>query len=152
MTAVPDDVNTFHPDDADAPGPDGQGRAQIRVGEFHLQASRGVTGILGETKATIRPERIRLEPRTATGENRLPGIVERWVYLGNAVQLIVRLATGQAVQVLIQNTGEDIPYTQGSPVQVHFPANALRVLADTGAPGSRSGPSAAVTNPLSPPK
>ena len=26
MTGVRDDVNTFHPDDADAPGPDGQGR------------------------------------------------------------------------------------------------------------------------------
>ena len=26
MTGVRDDVNTFHPDDADAPGPDGRGR------------------------------------------------------------------------------------------------------------------------------
>ena len=135
-----------------AEGADGQGRAQIRIGDFHLQASRGVTGIIGETKATIRPERIRLEPGSATGENRLPGIVERWVYLGNAVQLIVRLATRQTVQVLIQNTGEDIPYTQGSPVQVHFPANALRLLADTGAPGSRIGSSTVATNPLSSPK
>jgi hypothetical protein len=61
-------------------------------------------------------------------------MVERWVYLGNAVQLIVRLATGQAVQVLIQNTGDEIPFAQGTPVQVHLPADALRVLKDTGAP------------------
>jgi hypothetical protein len=79
----------------------------------------------GETKATIRPERVRLEPQGASAENRLPGMVERWVYLGNAVQVIARLATGQAIQVLIQNTGDDILYAPGTPVQVHLPADAL---------------------------
>ena len=52
--------------------------------------ARGDTATSGETKATIRPERVRLEPQSASGENRVPGMVERWVYLGNAVQLIVR--------------------------------------------------------------
>ena len=51
----------------------------------------------------------------ASGENRLPGMVERWVYLGNAVQLIVRLATGETIQVLIQKLGDEIPYSQGTP-------------------------------------
>jgi hypothetical protein len=55
-------------------------------------------------------------------------MVERWVYLGNAVQLIVRLATGAAVQVLIQNTGDEIPYSQGSPVHAHFPVEVMTVL------------------------
>ena len=118
-----------------ARGADGQGRCRVRLDNFELQAARGGTDMFGETKATIRPERIRLEPQGATGENRLPGMVERWVYLGNAVQLIVRLATGQAVQVLIQNSGEEIPYTQGTPVQVHLPVDALRVLAGTGTRG-----------------
>jgi spermidine/putrescine transport system ATP-binding protein len=60
-------------------------------------------------------------------------MVERWVYLGNSVQLIVRLATGVAIQVLIQNSGDEIPYAQGSPVHAYFPVEALRVLTDTGA-------------------
>jgi len=126
-----------------ARGADSQGRCRIRLDSFELQAARGDTAVSGETKATIRPERVRLEPQGATGENRVPGMVERWVYLGNAVQLIVRLATGQAIQVLIQNTGDDIPFAQGTPVQVHLPADALRVLTDTGAPGARDNGGAA---------
>ena len=125
-----------------ARGADAQGRCRISLDSFELQAARGDTAISGETKATIRPERVRLEPHGTSGQNRVPGMVERWVYLGNAVQLIVRLATGQAIQVLIQNTGDEIPHSQGSPVQVHLPAEALRVLTDTGAqapaPNARS--------------
>jgi len=49
------------------------------------------------------------------------------------VQLIVRLATGEKLQVLMQNTGDIIPFAQGTPVQAYLPADALRVLVDTGA-------------------
>jgi spermidine/putrescine transport system ATP-binding protein len=117
---------------AEAQGADGQGRCRIKLGSFDFAAGRGHKDSRGATKATVRPERVRLEPHGSGGENRMPGMVERWVYLGNAVQLIVRLATGEAIQVLIQNTGEEIPYTQGSPVAVHLPPDALRVLQDTG--------------------
>jgi spermidine/putrescine transport system ATP-binding protein len=118
--------------DATAHGGDLSGRCRIRIGDFTVAAGRGESQIRGPTKITVRPERVRLEPHGTAGENRLPGVVERWVYLGNAVQLIVRLATGDAIQALIQNTGEDIPYAQGTPVHVHLPADALRVLKDTG--------------------
>ena len=77
----------------------------------------------------IRPERVRLEPYGSTGENRLPGMVERLVYVGNSVQVIVRAATGETLQALVQNTGKGIPYEQGTPVQLHLPPDALRVLA-----------------------
>ena len=49
------------------------------------------------------------------------------------MQLIVRLATGQVIQALIQNSGDEIPFVQGTPVHVHFPTEALRVLTDTDA-------------------
>ena len=39
----------------------------------------------------------------------MPGHGRALVYLGNAVQVIMRLATGEAIQVLIQNSGEEIP-------------------------------------------
>jgi spermidine/putrescine transport system ATP-binding protein len=119
--------------EATAEGGKAEGRCRVRLGDFTLHAGRGDMSSSGTTKITIRPERIRLEPHGSSGENRLPGMVERWVYLGNSVQLIVRLATGAAVQVLIQNSGDDIPYTQGSPVHAYFPVEALRVLTDTGA-------------------
>jgi len=117
---------------AKALGKDEKGRCRIRLGQFDLVAGQGeVKG--GDTKATIRPERVRLEPHGTPGQNRIPGMVERWVYLGNSVQLIVRLETGDTVQALLQNSGDEIPYRAGTPVQVHLPPEALRVLADTGA-------------------
>ncbi len=115
-----------------AEGADSDGRCRVRLGEFELRAGRGDQSISGATKVTIRPERVRLENHGSSGENRVPGMVERWVYLGNSVQLIVRLATGEKIQVLVQNTGDSIPFTQGTPVHAHLPADALRVLVDSG--------------------
>ena len=80
----------------------------------------------------IRPERVKLEPADATGENYIPGMVDRVVYLGNANQVITRLAHGETLQALVQNTGDELHYKQGDPVKVHLPPEALRVLTDTG--------------------
>ena len=77
-------------------------------------------------------DRVRLEAHQSTGENRIPGMVERVVYLGNANQIIVRLAHGETIQTLVQNTGEQLAYRQGDPVKAYMPAEALRVLTDTG--------------------
>jgi len=119
-----------------AHGIDEHGRCRIRLGDFELRAAHGKTDLHGDTKATIRPERVRLEPLHATGENRLPGAVERLVYLGNAIQLMVRLATGHSIQALIQNTGDQISHREGAAVQVHLPADALRVLTDSSQSGT----------------
>jgi spermidine/putrescine transport system ATP-binding protein len=80
----------------------------------------------------IRPERVRLEAHESTGENRIPGMVERLVYLGNGNQIIVRLAHGERIQALVQNTGDELAYRQGDPVKAYMPPEALRVLTDTG--------------------
>jgi spermidine/putrescine transport system ATP-binding protein len=117
---------------ADASGSDMTGRCKVRIADFELYAGRGEADVTGSTKVTIRPERVRLEAPGTTGENRIPGTVQRWVYLGNAVQLIVGLVTGAKIQVLVQNTGEEIPWREGAEVTAHLPATALRVLRDTG--------------------
>jgi len=44
----------------------------------------------------------------------------------------VRLATGSALQALVRNEGSGVPYSQGTPVSVGLPADALRVLPDPG--------------------
>ncbi len=107
-------------------------RCRVALGEFELFASNGDVSTTGETRMVIRPERVRLEAHQSTGENRIPGMVERVVYLGNANQIIVRLAHGETIQTLVQNTGEDLAYRQGDPLKAHMPAEALRVLTDTG--------------------
>ena len=108
------------------------GRCKVALGEFELHASKGDISTIGETRMVIRPERVRLEAHEASGENRIPGMVERVVYLGNANQIIVGLAHGERIQAFVQNTGDELVYRQGDPVKAYLPAEALRVLTDTG--------------------
>jgi spermidine/putrescine transport system ATP-binding protein len=120
--------------DAEAGGLDIEGRAaRVKLGEFELAAGQGDTDARGSVKIVIRPERVQLEESGTTGQNRVPGMVERVVYVGSIMQVIVHLAPGQSLQAWVQNTGEGLPYAQGHPVSVHLPADALRVLLDTGA-------------------
>jgi len=121
--------------DARAEGPDGNGRCRIRLGEFELLAGQGESDTRGDAKIVIRPERVGLEAQGAMGQNRVPGMVERVVYVGSILQVIVHLAPGQTLQAWVQNQGEGLPYGQGTPVTVHLPPDALRVLIDGTAVG-----------------
>ncbi len=113
--------------DATAYGPT-DGGCDVRFGEFELVAGQGEPDAHGEVKLSIRPERVNLEPSGGPGANRIPGMVERIVYVGSTMQLIVNLAPGEKLQVLVANEGEAIPFEQGTAVSVHLPREALRVL------------------------
>jgi spermidine/putrescine transport system ATP-binding protein len=117
--------------DAKADGLAPDGRASVRLGDFALAVAKGDIDARGDVKVTIRPERVRLEEVGSTGENRIPAMVERVVYVGSTLQMIVHLAPGQTLQVWMQNEGEGIPFEQGSPIAAYLPADALRVLVDT---------------------
>jgi spermidine/putrescine transport system ATP-binding protein len=108
------------------------GRCRVALGDFELHAGNGDISTTGDTRMVIRPERVRLEPHESTGENRVPAMVERVVYLGNANQVIMGLAHGERIQALVQNTGDELAYRQGDPVKAYLPPEALRVLTDTG--------------------
>lgn len=127
--------------------PDGSGsdaaECLVRVGEFALRARRGDLGARGPVKIVARPERVALLAHGAERENCLPGMIERTVYVGANVQVIVRLPTGGVIQASIANTGEHGALSQGTPVAVHVPAEALRVLAPAGRP-PEAGPLVAV--------
>ena len=102
---------------------------RVAVDGYELETRGTELDVTGEAKIVIRPERIELEPHgSPSGANRIPGMVERVVYVGSAIQVMVRAATGESLQALVQNTGGGNPYEQGTPVQLHLPAEALRVL------------------------
>jgi len=102
---------------------------RVALDGYELETRGTEQDVTGEAKIVIRPERIELEDHQApAGQNRVPGMVERVVYVGSAVQVIVRAATGEPLQALVQNTGTEISYEQGMPVQLHLPVDALRVL------------------------
>ncbi len=107
----------------------GASACSVALDGYELKTRGTDRDVTGEAKIVIRPERIELEEHgSPSGPNRIPGMVERVVYVGSAIQVIVRGATGEALQALVQNTGGGIPYEQGTPVQLHLPADALRVL------------------------
>jgi spermidine/putrescine transport system ATP-binding protein len=120
--------------DARAEGGGMSGLATIRLGEFDLTAAQGDTDAHGDVKITIRPERVRLLPQGTVGQNHIPGMVERVVYVGSIMQVIVHLPPGQTVQAWVQNQGEELPFHQGESVAVQLPPDALRVLIDTSTP------------------
>jgi spermidine/putrescine transport system ATP-binding protein len=110
----------------------GDGGCKVTVGEFSLIAGQGDADTAGDCKVTIRPERVTIEPQGTTGENRVPAMVERTVYVGSVLQVILHLATGQTIQAWTPNTGGGDPQRSGEAITVHFPREALRVLPEGG--------------------
>jgi spermidine/putrescine transport system ATP-binding protein len=100
----------------------------VRLGDFALSAER-CEAATGSAHAVIRPERVRIETHGSAGDNRVPAMVERVVFLGAATQVMLRLAPGVPLQALIQNDGEQPDLAQGTPVHAYLPPDALRVLA-----------------------
>ena len=101
---------------------------RLRLGEFVLNATEGALDARGDVRIVIRPERVEIEDRDTTGPNRIPGLVERVVYVGPVIQLLVRLAPGISIQAMFPNRGNGQGFQQGSHVVAHMPASALRVL------------------------
>jgi len=115
------------------PDGSGHGPCRLRLGDFMLEARAGQLDARGAVKLAIRPERVHLHPyEDAAGPNRVPGMVERLVFIGSTTHVYVRLATGSALQALVRNDGSALPYSQGTAVSVALPADALRVLPDPG--------------------
>jgi spermidine/putrescine transport system ATP-binding protein len=102
---------------------------RLRLGEFELRAGCGAVNSTGAVKLAIRPERVQLRAYEVTGANRVPGMVERVVFLGSSSQVFVRLAPGPILQCLVHNDGAPVGWQQGAAVSVLLPADALRVLA-----------------------
>jgi spermidine/putrescine transport system ATP-binding protein len=128
---------------AEAVGRDGAACA-VRIGDRVLRCAQGDLDARGDVKVMIRPERIRLEPHVATGDDRLPGIVERSVFLGGSHEIHVRVLGGELLRATVSNDGSDgaIPLEPGAAVTLHLPAEALRVLLPSEAPETPEEPEA----------
>jgi spermidine/putrescine transport system ATP-binding protein len=109
---------------------EGDGDGTVRLGDFRFTAARGEYRARGPIRIVIRPEQVRLEDQGSSGDNRMPGMVERVLYVGPVIQVIVHLAHGDTLQASMQNRGGDPPWQQGTAVSVHLPPDAIRVLVD----------------------
>jgi spermidine/putrescine transport system ATP-binding protein len=103
-------------------------RCQVRLGDAVLYVDSAAADVRGSAKLCVRPEKVILEPFGSTGDNRAPAMVERSVFLGASTQVYVRLAAGPLLQAQINADHAPVDLTQGTPVSVHLPAPALRLL------------------------
>jgi spermidine/putrescine transport system ATP-binding protein len=108
----------------------GEGGGRVRLGDFQFTATHGDLGAQGPVRVVIRPERVSVEDHGTPGDNRIPGMVERVLYVGSVIQILVHLAHGETLQAWLQNRGGDPPWQQGTAVTVHLPPDAIRVLTD----------------------
>ena len=108
----------------------GDGGGRVRLGDFQLMAAGGDFDARGRIRIVIRPERVHLEDHGTPGDNRIPGMVERVLYVGSTIQVLVHLAHGETLQAWVQNRGGDPPFQQGTAVSVHLPPDAIRVLVE----------------------
>ena len=116
---------------------DGSG-CSLRIGERRFRAEQGATGSRGEVKVMIRPERIGLEPHDTPGDNRMPGLVERAVFLGGLHEVHIRVLGGELLKATVSNDGKPLGFAleEGTAVSLHLPPDGLRVLAPSQAPPS----------------
>jgi spermidine/putrescine transport system ATP-binding protein len=120
---------------AEAVGRDGDACA-VRIGDRTFRAQQGATEARGEVKVMIRPERIGIEPHASAGDDRLPGIVERSVFLGGSHEVHVRVLGGDLLKATVANDGKplSVALEQGEAVSLHLPPEGLRVLMPSPAP------------------
>jgi spermidine/putrescine transport system ATP-binding protein len=107
---------------------------EVRFGEFTLEAQAPAGHAAGPGRAVIRPECVEIDEPGLTGANRLPGMIDRRVFLGSTTQVIVRLPQGAALQALVTNNTSQSGFEAGQPVTVCLPAQSLRVLASSETP------------------
>src|SRR6478672_6898022 len=102
----------------------------VRIGDRVFRCGQGALDAVGEVKVMIRPERIVIEPHSEAGDERLPGIVERSVFLGGSHEVHVRVLGGELMKATVANDGSPTPASlePGAAVSLRLPPAALRVL------------------------
>jgi ABC-type Fe3+/spermidine/putrescine transport system ATPase subunit len=109
-------------------GPAAGGGCAVRLGDAELRAEAGDTTTRGAAKIVVRPERVHLAEQGKTGENCLPGMVDRLVYLGATSQILVRLPGDLALQALVTNADARARLEPGAPVTVVLEPASVRVV------------------------
>ena len=76
----------------------GDGGCKVALGEFALWPVKARPTPSAPRRSRSVPSASRLLPQGTTGENHVPAMVERVVYVGSVLQVILHLATGQTIQ------------------------------------------------------
>jgi spermidine/putrescine transport system ATP-binding protein len=117
---------------ADALGPAANGACRVRIGRHELVAGSGEVAATGPVRVCIRPERVVLGNYVLEGSrgNDLPGVVDRVVYMGPMLQVLIEVDGIGSIQAIVPNQGSST-LQRGDAVLVGMPEDALRVLLPT---------------------
>jgi ABC-type Fe3+/spermidine/putrescine transport system ATPase subunit len=101
---------------------------RVRVGNVELVAPPADLALGQEVVVSVRPERLDVaEPGLgAPRENRFAGRVERRVFLGNLVRLLVEVAPGLVLTA--ESSAEAAPFGEREEVELAWPRDASIVL------------------------
>jgi ABC-type Fe3+/spermidine/putrescine transport system ATPase subunit len=77
---------------------------------------------------SIRPERIKIVEDESTLPNQVPATVDRLVYAGPVLNVLVQIEDLNEITVAVPNEGHLTRYRHGDTVNLHMPAEAIRVL------------------------
>ncbi len=107
----------------------GAGRISLGGRELECVSRDGATG---EVTVSIRPERIELHPPDFDGENVLKGEIDRVVFAGPLLNVLVSIREVGIIQVTIPNQGAAFTLDWPDPVALRLPPEALRIVSETG--------------------
>lgn len=101
------------------------GSCVVTVGGQPLTASAGMVDGGGEVSVCIRPERIRLD---GDETNNLHGTIDRVVYLGSVLQVLVNVPGLGEIQASVPNDGHSVSFNRGDPLTLGIPPDAVWVV------------------------
>jgi len=105
----------------------GDGGAVVQLGSHELVAATRYPWP-GPAMMSIRPERIKIVDPHAGVPNTVRAVVDRTVYAGPVLNVLVQIDDLNEIQVTVPNEGHLARYRHGDSVHLHLPAEAIRVL------------------------
>ncbi|HEX6146372.1 MAG TPA: ABC transporter ATP-binding protein [Acidimicrobiia bacterium] len=103
----------------------GPGRIAVAGREMTCVPTGAVSGAV---TVCIRPERVELHPPSFVGDNTLSGDIERVIYAGALLNVLVNIADVGTIQVTVPNQGAAFGFDWPDPVVLRFPSEALRIV------------------------
>jgi spermidine/putrescine transport system ATP-binding protein len=103
------------------------GEAVVQLGSHELVAATKYPWP-GPALVSIRPERIKIMTGESDGPNIVPAIVDRTVYAGPILNLLVHVDDLNEIQVTVPNEGHMATYRHGDVLKIYMPAEAIQVL------------------------
>ncbi|HEX9863958.1 MAG TPA: ABC transporter ATP-binding protein [Acidimicrobiia bacterium] len=101
------------------------GRVSVAGREMRCVSNNGDTG---SVTVCIRPERVELHPAGFVGDNTLSGEIERVVYAGAMLNVLVNIEDVGVIQATVPNQGAAFTYDWPDPVVLRLPSEALRIV------------------------